>query len=159
MFCIPPLTLIYLTSHWKKMRHPLQRVAVPLVTIGLVVLAFTLVPSLSSDGKGLTTDPKEIRARLLTLQSEIKEQIAKAEKLDLKSIEEKGGAEYETLKSQLTEKINAAKTAHAQAGSPGSKTEASPNPSSLSGQSGSLSDLVKQLQHLHGQISDIGNSP
>ena len=58
MFLVPPLTFIYLSNHWKKLKKPALRVVEPAVTIALVVVAFTFVPSLRSKAGGASGDLK-----------------------------------------------------------------------------------------------------
>jgi len=51
LFLVPPFTIKYMIDNWNKLKRPTQRVAVPIMTIGLVVLAFVFIPSLSGDSK------------------------------------------------------------------------------------------------------------
>ena len=70
MFLIPPLTFFYLSSHWNKLKKPTMRIVGPIVTIALVFLAFTLIPSLRKDGKAASPegpqgrDPQGASSRL-----------------------------------------------------------------------------------------------
>ncbi|WP_165245109.1 hypothetical protein [Paludisphaera soli] len=47
LFLFPPYTIKYMIDHWNKLRRPVRRVAMPMLTIALVVLAFLFLPSLS----------------------------------------------------------------------------------------------------------------
>jgi hypothetical protein len=53
LFLIPPFTFFYLAKHWKKVRKPTRRVVGPALTIGLVILLYTFIPSLS-EGRSAT---------------------------------------------------------------------------------------------------------
>jgi hypothetical protein len=78
-----------------KMKKPIQRVIEPAVTIGLVILAFTVIPWLSGDpsGKGSLTD--RIRSGAAALERDMKGEVDKvadkAKALDL----EKFGAQVQ----------------------------------------------------------------
>ena len=50
LFLVPPLTVLYLARNWGRMKKATLRVVEPAVTIGLVVVAFTFVPSLRRPG-------------------------------------------------------------------------------------------------------------
>ena len=52
IFLIPPFTFFYMNKHWNTLRRPTQRVIGPLLTVGLVFLAFSFVPSLSKKDSG-----------------------------------------------------------------------------------------------------------
>ena len=60
VFLIPPFMFFYMSNHWNKLKRPVERVTGPLLTIGLVVLAFMFIPSLS--GKSVGTD--DLKGRL-----------------------------------------------------------------------------------------------
>ncbi len=76
MFLIPPLTFIYLSQHWKRMRKPCGRVIEPIVTLGLVVLAFTFIPSLGMAQKSTSgTVTERIQAGAKDLGQGIQKEI------------------------------------------------------------------------------------
>ena len=50
LFLIPPLMFVYAANHWKNVEKAVKRVAGPALTIGLIVLAFAIVPLLRGDG-------------------------------------------------------------------------------------------------------------
>lgn len=52
MFLIPPLTLIYLFKHWKRMKRGAKRLIGPTIQIVGVFLAFIFIPVLSSGSVG-----------------------------------------------------------------------------------------------------------
>ena len=144
--------------NWKKMRRPVQRITVPAITIGAVLLAFMFIPRLSRDGSGLSLsgDPKDqLRASFLSLQEDINEQLEQTKNLDLRSIQDKAGPEFEKLRAQLTEKIQAARKAHSSSES----MSTTPINASTAPLGDSLTDLVKQLRQLNGEMSEIQKSP
>jgi hypothetical protein len=49
-FLFPPLGLVYLARNYQRLHKPIQRVAEPLLTVGLVFLAFALIPGLGRAG-------------------------------------------------------------------------------------------------------------
>lgn len=49
LFLFPPYTVYYISKHWRRVQRPFQRVWEPLLTVGVVILAFALVPWLSGD--------------------------------------------------------------------------------------------------------------
>jgi hypothetical protein len=73
LFLIPPLTFLYLYQHWKRMRKPVGRIVEPVFTIGLVVLAFTFLPSLATEKPVASGRPGDrIRAGARDLGQEIR---------------------------------------------------------------------------------------
>ena len=85
MFLIPPLTFFYLSSHWNKMKKPTMRVVTPVVTIGLVFVAFTFIPSLRKDGKAAAA--KDIKGQFREgVQSLKGEMVKKAKSLDVEGL-------------------------------------------------------------------------
>ena len=56
LFLFPPYTIKYSIDHWNKLRAPARRVVGPILTITLVVLAFTLIPSLSGRSAAKAAD-------------------------------------------------------------------------------------------------------
>ncbi len=77
LFLIPPLTFFYMSNNWKKFKRPVERVTGPLLTIGLVALAFLFVPSLS--GKSLKASVKDVGRTIESKAGRLK-------KADLKSL-------------------------------------------------------------------------
>ncbi len=89
LFLIPPMTFFYLSSHWNKLKKPTMRVVGPVATIGLVFLAFTLIPSLRKDGKSVS--PKdlkdEIRNEVKELKGEMIDEVKRAKSIDVEGLE------------------------------------------------------------------------
>jgi hypothetical protein len=87
-FLIPPVTFFYLNNHWKKMRKPTRRVVEPVLTIGLVVLAFTFIPWLSAGGSKSGPLRGRIRAGAGSLEREIRGQVGRAQAVDVENLGE-----------------------------------------------------------------------
>jgi hypothetical protein len=82
-----------------KMKKPIRRVIEPAITIGLVILAFTFIPWLSSGGsaKGSITD--RVRSETESLGGEMKGQVDKVlEKAKAVDVEKLGAQAHEKLK-------------------------------------------------------------
>jgi hypothetical protein len=56
-FLIPPLTFVYLARHWHKVKKPVRRLIEPVITIGLVGLAFVFIPWLAHGDTGPGAKP------------------------------------------------------------------------------------------------------
>lgn len=87
MFLIPPLTFVYLANHWHKTHRALKRIIEPVVTIGLVVLAFTFIPSLNGGAPAQGSAQDKIRSSAQGLNDEIKGKLRKGAPFDFESIE------------------------------------------------------------------------
>lgn len=77
IFLLFPLTLIYLTQNWNRVRKPVQRVLGPVVTIALVVLAFAFVPWLAKGGPAGGSVADRLKSGAGALKGEIKGQLDK----------------------------------------------------------------------------------
>ena len=97
LFLIPPLTFIYLSQHWQKLKKPTMRVVGPALTILAVVAAFAYIPSLSGKGKLSGNVVDRLKAGAATLKSEVKGQVKEAEALDLQTIQEKAEAGLKSI--------------------------------------------------------------
>ncbi|WP_165227320.1 hypothetical protein [Aquisphaera insulae] len=62
LFLIPPITFVYLAKNWHKVHKPVKRILGPILTIGLVALAFLAEPWLQG-GKKPEGSLKEEAAR------------------------------------------------------------------------------------------------
>ena len=104
LFLIPPLTFFYLASHWKLLKKPTMRIVGPIVTIGLVFAAFTLIPTLRKDHKlpSVGNLKDEIRRDLKDLKGEMIGEVAKAKRLDVESL----GKQAEKTIQDAAGKIN-----------------------------------------------------
>ncbi|MGP0069456.1 MAG: hypothetical protein ACLQGP_38400 [Isosphaeraceae bacterium] len=85
----------------KKMKKPFRRVVEPAITIGLVILAFTFIPWLSSGGsaKGSITD--RVRSEAETLKGEMKGEVGKvlekAKAVDVEKLGEQAQDKFKGL--------------------------------------------------------------
>lgn len=144
----PPYTVYYVSKNWKKMKKPVQRVAMPILTIGLVFVSFTFIPWLTRDGKaptGVTGD--KLLSGFTTLRDDISTQLGQVRNLDLSQIEAKGGLELSSLKARLTDTISSARSAQGQPKYVPKSSGSSPG--------GSLSELVNELQRLQAEINGL----
>ena len=76
LFFLPPYTLYYVATRWKSMKKATLCFLEPALTIGLVVLAFTLVPWLSSgnvDEQATLTE--RLRTESGTLKSDMRDEL------------------------------------------------------------------------------------
>ncbi len=128
LFLIPPITLVYLANHWKKMRKPLKRIVEPAVTIGLVVLAFTFIPALGGSKKsGSLSD--QIRSTAKGLTKEIKGEVERAKNLNVDDLEQEARG-----------KLKSFEDGGGDAASPKADRKASKKGSSKGGQAGKEAD-------------------
>jgi hypothetical protein len=82
-----------------KMKKPIRRVVEPAITIGLVILAFTFIPWLSSGGSAKGNIADRIRSEAETLKGEMKGEVGKVlEKAQAVDIEKLGTQTQEKLK-------------------------------------------------------------
>ncbi|MDR3618618.1 MAG: hypothetical protein P4L85_04645 [Paludisphaera borealis] len=117
LFLIPPITFFYMANHWSKLRKPTQRVMGPLLTIGLVILAFTFIPSLSGKAAASGGVKGRLKATVTDLKQSIKSEAGQLKNLDLKSLaapapaESKPAAESDApgALQQLETKVQGAK--------------------------------------------------
>ena len=63
LFLFPPYTIKYMIDHWSKLEKPTRRVAAPILTIGLVALAFAFIPSLSGARKAAVRPSSAVSGR------------------------------------------------------------------------------------------------
>lgn len=103
MFLIPPFTFFYLANHWKTLRKPALRVIGPIVTVLGVLLAFTFLPSLRSDGAAAGSIADRIKAEAAELKGDIRGEIAKvkagAPPVDLQQLSKDARQGLEKIKS------------------------------------------------------------
>jgi hypothetical protein len=78
-FLIPPLTFVYLAKHWNKVKKPVLRLVEPVVTIGLVGLAFIFIPWLAHGEQGQGTQP---RTGLASFADKLEDELARAKALE-----------------------------------------------------------------------------
>jgi hypothetical protein len=91
MFLIPPLTFLYLSSHWKQLKKPTMRIIGPIATIAVVFVAFTFIPTLRKDHRmaSLKDLKGEIRNEARELEGEMVGELEKARNLDVQGLEKK----------------------------------------------------------------------
>lgn len=104
-FLIPPFTFIFLSKHWSKVHKSAKRVIEPAITIGLVVLAFTFIPSLSGGKKASGSVAERIREGASELEGDIRDEVSKSKKLDINSLGEKAKGELEDVKGRIRSKV------------------------------------------------------
>ena len=95
LFLIPPLTFIYMAQHWHKMERPVKRIVGPILTIGMVALAFLAEPWLRGEGKSKGSMQDQVKASADTLKKGIGKQLGEAPNLNLdglNSLERKAAA-------------------------------------------------------------------
>jgi hypothetical protein len=106
--------------HARKMKKPVRRLIEPVVTIGLVILAFTFIPWLSAGGssQGPLSEQLKGSARSLgqEMRGEVGDVVEKAKQVDVKKL---GAAVRETLRTAGTGPDGAPADGTAQAGGKG----------------------------------------
>jgi len=105
-FLIPPFTFAYLNKHWKALRKPTKRVIEPALTILLVVLAFTFLPSLSRTGRGSGTLGERVRRGARALENDMGAEISKAKSLKLESVGENAQRGLKQLEKRVDDLSN-----------------------------------------------------
>jgi hypothetical protein len=78
-FLIPPLTFVYLAKHWNKVKKPVRRLIEPVVTIGLVMLAFIFIPWLAHGDTGQGAKP---RTGLSSFAQQLEDELDQAKALE-----------------------------------------------------------------------------
>ncbi|WP_435008658.1 hypothetical protein P12x_005868 [Tundrisphaera lichenicola] len=99
MFLIPPLTFVYMSKHWNKLRKPTLRVVGPILTIGMVLLAFTFIPSLSNRGKGAAS--LGVRDEAAALKREMIGEVKRAKSVDLGKVGEEAARKARDVGGQI----------------------------------------------------------
>jgi hypothetical protein len=82
LFLIPPLTFFYLYQHWHKVRKPVQRVIGPIITIGLVILAFVIAPMLHGASNKDQSLSEQVRESAGSAKAAISRKLDKASGLN-----------------------------------------------------------------------------
>lgn len=105
LFLIPPMTFVYLSKHWKKLHRSVKRIIEPAITIALVFLAFTFVPSLSG-GKGEGGPLLErLKASATELSGEMRGEVERAKSSSLDQLSESAKAKLLEVQGQLNERM------------------------------------------------------
>ena len=100
LFLIPPITFVYLSQNWHKVRGPVKRIVGPIVTIALVAAAFVAEPWIRGEGKAKGSIQNQVKAGVGSLKKEMKGQIGKVPNLnvdDLKGIQNKAEGALKSL--------------------------------------------------------------
>ncbi len=87
-FLIPPMTFVYLFNHWNKVKKAARRVIEPILTIGLVALAFVFIPWLAKGGSG--SDVK-LRTGLSSFEEKVGGELERAKAIGADSRDQKPG--------------------------------------------------------------------
>ena len=95
----------------KKMKKPIRRVVEPAITIGLVILAFTFIPWLSSGASAKGSIADRLRSEAETLGGEMKGEVGKV-------LDKAKAVDIEKLGTQAQEKLNQAQEKLKGLGSP-----------------------------------------
>ena len=77
LFLIPPLTFFCLAQHWKKMRRAVQRIVVPILTIGLVVMGFVAESWLKGEGRAQGSIENPFEAGVPSLETGMEGELGK----------------------------------------------------------------------------------
>jgi hypothetical protein len=103
LFLIPPLTFFYLWRHWKKLKAPTLRVVTPILTIGLVFMAFTFIPSLRRDGHGTAAGgiTSRLRHEAADLEKEMVGEVKKARTADVERLGRQAGEKLRDVGGQV----------------------------------------------------------
>jgi len=100
LFLIPPLTFFYMAQNWHKMQRPVKRVVGPILTIGMVALAFMAEPWLKGEGKSKGSIQDQAKAGVRALKEGMKEKMGKIPNLNidgLNTLEQKASAAFKSL--------------------------------------------------------------
>ncbi|WP_422926463.1 hypothetical protein [Singulisphaera sp. PoT] len=102
-FLIPPFTFVYLNKNWKKVRKPTKRVIEPAITIALVFLAFTFIPSLSGGRKNTGAIGERVKRGAKALEQDISEELTKAKSIKTDSVGESAKRGLKQLESKVND--------------------------------------------------------
>ncbi len=83
LFLIPPLTFFYTAQHWHKMERPVKRIVGPILTIGMVALAFLAEPWIRGEGKSKGSIQDQVKASARSLKKGIGKQMGEVPNLNL----------------------------------------------------------------------------
>jgi DNA-directed RNA polymerase subunit RPC12/RpoP len=87
-FLIPPLTFVYLYNHWNKVKKATRRLVEPMLTIGLVAMAFMFIPWLAKGGAAGDVKP---RTGLGSFEEKIGSELEKAKSIGIDLRNQKAG--------------------------------------------------------------------
>ena len=146
----------------KKYKKPLRRVIEPVVTIALVVLAFTFIPWLSTGKKSEGSITDRIKSTAESLEQEIQGQVGKvtekAKGVDLNKLGEQAQSKFGRAVSDAQEKLKglgpSSGAPSAAPASEGSGTGAGPGAGP-----GSVRELLKDVQKGREALKDLQKEP
>jgi DNA-directed RNA polymerase subunit RPC12/RpoP len=87
-FLVPPLTFVYLYNHWNKVKKATRRLVEPILTMGLVALAFTFIPWLAKGGAAGDVKP---RTGFSSFEEKVGGDLEKARSIGVDPKYQKGG--------------------------------------------------------------------
>lgn len=99
LFLIPPMTFFYMAQHWHKMQWPVKRIVGPVLTIGMVVLAFLVEPWIRGEGKSKGSIQDQVKAIARTLKKGIANQVGEVPKLKMDTLNSLERKAADALKS------------------------------------------------------------
>lgn len=100
LFLIPPVTIYYLASEWKRSRKAVRRIIEPTVTIVLVVLAFLFIPWLKRGGESGTITER-VRAKAEAFKEDVSSEVGKVKNLDVQQLEEKARGKLRGIEGKI----------------------------------------------------------
>jgi len=104
LFLIPPLTFIYMAQHWHKTERPVKRILGPILTIGMVAMAFMVEPWLKGEGKSKGSIQDQGKAGVRSLEKGIAKQIGEVPNLKmdgLNSLEQKAANALKSIEEHV----------------------------------------------------------
>lgn len=81
LFLIPPITFYYLWKNWHKVHRPVRRIAVPIATLGFVLLAFVAEPWVKGEGKPKGDLREQLKAGARSMRDGVEGKIGKVSNL------------------------------------------------------------------------------
>ena len=99
LFLIPPMTFFYMAQHWHKMQWPVKRIVGPILTIGMVALAFLVEPWIRGEGKSKGSIQDQVKASARTLKKGIANQVGEVPKLKMDTLNSLERKAADALKS------------------------------------------------------------
>jgi hypothetical protein len=100
LFLIPPITFFYMAQNWHKMQRPVKRIVVPILTIGMVALAFLAEPWIRGEGKSKGSIQDQAKAGVRSLKEGVKGKLSKVQNLNidgLNTLEQKASEAFKSL--------------------------------------------------------------
>lgn len=108
LFLIPPITFVYMAEHWHKMERPVKRIVGPILTIGLVALAFLAEPWIRGESKSKGSKD-QVKASAGSLKNNVANQIGEVPNLKtdtLNSLERKAADALKAIEEHVKDPGN-----------------------------------------------------